>query len=163
VTPTQLARALDAVAWKELEDLRDELEALRDELIDARRTNDWREQNYALRRAAGVPVAALHSEAVAMVRDIASVAASTVASFASGVEVEAACQRAAAAAAAAARGTEIRVGDTVALLGTETEGTVTDIWNGRLEVCWIDPAAPAAVVVRHRPSELRLVRRAVET
>jgi len=147
--------------YDELEDLRDELEALRDELIDARRTNDWREQNYALRRAAGVPVAALHSEAVAMVRDIASVAASTVASFASGVEVEAACQRAAA--AAAARGTEIRVGDTVALLGTETEGTVTDIWNGRLEVCWIDPAAPAAVVVRHRPSELRLVRRAVET
>ena len=116
----------------------DELEALRDELIDARRTNDWREQNYALRRAAGVPVAALHVEAVAMVRDIA-------------------------AAAAAARGTEIRVGDTVSLLGTETEGTVTDIWNGRLEVCWLDPAAPAAVVVRHRPSELRLVRRAVET
>lgn len=131
----------------ELEALRDELEALRDELIDARRTNDWREQNYALRRAAGVPVAALHVEALAMVRDIASVAASTVAAFASGVEAEAACQR----------------GDTVSLSGTETEGTVTDIWNGRIEVCWLDPAAPAAVVVRHRPSELRLVRRAVKT
>ena len=133
----------------------DELEALRDELIDARRTNDWREQNYALRRAAGVPVAALHVEAVAWVRDIASVAASTVASFASGVE--------AAREVGADEDAPPRVGDTVSLLGTETEGTVTDIWNGRLEVCWLDPAAPAAVVVRHRPSELRLVRRAVKT
>jgi len=68
-----------------------------------------------------------------------------------------------AAAAAARREVAPRVGDTVALLGAAAEGTVTDIWNGRLEVCWIDPAAPAAVVARHRPSELRLVRRAVKT